>query len=215
MVKKIRKKGARRVRPGRGRQTPGRGGGLPAHGQKTRWLKGLSGGWRRAWQVVVDPGTDNTVGRLKERYTWAADKYELSANEVTPVGACIITFDFKPVPKHAGGGGHDIQVRAKGYYSGNHASPSLPKFQIYDHVGTDWEDITGMVFSSGGTEYEQLEGRVPFDAKYFDGDNNVRVRIFHPNVAGNTSHEFHVNQVGLGTYGTTTTTSTTSTTTTV
>lgn len=189
-----------------------------AHGQKTRWLKqGVRPGWRHAWQVVVDPGNPINQGeRLAERYTWGYSKYELFAKEVGPVGACVITFDFKPVPKHAGGGGHDIQVTCRGYYSGNHATPSLPKFQIYDYVGTDWEDITGMVFTSGGSEYELLEGRVPFDAKYFEaGTNNVRVRIFHPNVAGNTSHEFHINHVTLGTYGTTTTTtSTTSSTTT-
>ena len=186
-----------------------------AHGQKTRWLKdSMKPNWRYAWQVVVDPGTPQNQGeRLAERYTWQYNKYELLANEVAPVGACIITFDFKPVPKHAGGGGHDIQVMCMGYYSGNHASPSLPKFQIYDYIGTDWEDITDMVFSSGGSDYEYLEGRALFDAKYFQaGTDNVRVRIFHPNVAGNVNHEFHINHVGLGTYGTTSTTSTTTTT---
>ena len=86
-----------------------------AHGQKTRWLKdSMKPNWRYAWQVVVDPGTPQNQGeRLAERYTWQYNKYELLANEVAPVGACIITFDFKPVPKHAGGGGHDNLLMAE------------------------------------------------------------------------------------------------------
>ena len=188
---------------------------MVAHGQKTRWLKGIKPGWRTAWQVVVDPGDPQNQGeRLAERYTWQYGKYELFAKEVAGVGACVITFDFKPVPKHAGGGGHDLHVFCHGYYSGNHATGHAPKFQIYDHVGTDWEDITGMVFTVSQSAYEYLEGRVPFNAKYWDASNNVRIRILHPVVGGNPVHEFHINQVGLGMYGTTSTTSTTSSTTT-
>jgi hypothetical protein len=163
----------------------------------------------------VDPGDpQNTGERLAERYTWQEGKYELFAKEVAGVGACVITFDFKGVPKHAGGGGHDLHVSCYGYYSGNHAAPQAPKFQIYDYVGTDWEDITGMVFQTGQSGYERLEGRVPYDAKYWGTGNNVRIRILHPVIGGNPLHEFHINHVGLGTYGTTSTTSTTTSTTT-
>jgi hypothetical protein len=187
------------------------------HGQKTRWLKqGVRPGWRHAWQVVVDPGTPINQGeRLAERYTWGYGKYELFAKEVAGVGACVITFDFKPVPKHAGGGGHDLHVWSRAYYSGNHAAGHAPKYQIYDYNATGWVDIAGMVLSIDGSDYEYLEGRVPFSADYFeDGTDNVRIRILHPVVGGNPVHEFHVNEVGLGTYGTTSTTSTTSSTTT-
>lgn len=191
---------------------------MAKHGQKTRILKGsMRPSWRHAWQVVVDLGTDNTTGRLKERYTWQYNKYELHYNEVAGVGAGVLILDFKPVPKHAGGGGHDIKLTCRGYYTGNHAAPQAPHFQIYDNNLVDWTDIAGMVFSTGGSGYELLEGRVPFNADYWDGDNNVRIRIAHPVVGGNPTHEFHINHVTLGMYGTTTTstTSTSSTTTTV
>lgn len=161
--------------------------------------------------MVVDPGTDNNSGeRLGERYTWERDKYELWANEVAGVGACVITFDFKPVPKI----GNDLRVTCNGYYTGNHASPQAPKFQVYDQVGTDWEDITGMLFSTGGSEYELLEGVIPYDTKYFGTGDNVRIRILHPVIGGNPTHEFHINEVKLGTMPVTTTTSTSTTSTT-
>ena len=212
MVKKISKKGPRRLSPPRGVQSPGHGGrrGV-AHGQKTRWLHGLSGGWRRAWRAVIDPGTPiNQDERLAERYTWSRDKYELFFKEVAGVGAAVLTMDFKPVPDR----GHDLYVEVWGYYSGNHAAGHAPKWQIYDNNLTDWVDIAGMVFATEATGYERLEGRVPYSADYFDGDNNVKLQLLHPVVGGNPLHEFHINMVGLGTYGTTTTTTSTSTTTT-
>ena len=215
MVKKIRKKGARRLRAPRGVQTPGRGGGGP-HGQKTRWLKGLRPGWRVPVDgVTITIGTQQHVGRLSERYAWAADKYEEFITEVTGLGAVELRYLFKGVPNHAGGGGHDIGVTVNGYYSGNHSSGHAPKWQIYDWVGTGWDDITGMVFATGGSEYEKLVGRVPYASKYFEaGTDNVQVRLLHPVVGGNEQHEVHVNQINLAVHGTTTTTTTTSTTTT-
>jgi len=166
-------------------------------------------GWRAAWQVVVDPGTDNNGSeRLGDRYTWHHDKYELSASEVVDVGACIITFDFAPVPK-----GMDIILSAWLYYSGDHDAPAAPKFQIYDYDGTSWIDITGMVLSTGGAGYEYLEGRVTSNGNLYQADtDNIRVRVFHPAVAGDITHEIHVNMVRLGTVASTTTTTTTTST---
>lgn len=190
---------------------------MAKHGQKTRWLKGrMRPNWRYAAAVTVDPGTPINQGeRLAERYTWQHDKYELFFKEVAGVGAAVLTMDFVGVPKHAGGGGHDIQVTCLGYYSGNHSAGHAPKWQIYDWIGTSWVDIAGMVFATGRSAYELLEGRVPFNADYFEaGTNKVRLQMLHPVVGGNPLHEFHINHVTLGTYGTTTTTSTTSSTTT-
>ena len=186
---------------------------MPAHGQKTRHLD-RPPSWRRPWQVVVDPGTDNSTGRLKEKYTWFRDKYWLRCNEVAPVGAIIVTFDFKPVPKSTWKTiKSPIELWFVGYYTGNHATPSAPKLQIYDHLGTDWEDIAGGVLTTGASAEEFINVTIPQEDKYWEaGTNNVRIRIFHPNVAGNVTHELHINHLGLGVGSVTTTTSTTSTT---
>jgi len=185
---------------------------MAAHGQKTRLLD-RPPSWRRAWQVVVDPGTDNSTGRLKEKYTWFRDKWELFANEVAGLGAVVITFDFKPVPKMTWKTMKcPLIINFIGYYTGNHATPQGPTFQIYDHVGTDWEEVPDGILDVGRTTEEFKTMYVPFDDKYFDADNNVRLRILHPVVGGNPLHELHVNHVGLAIGGVTTTTTTTSTT---
>jgi len=168
-----------------------------AHGQKTRRLKGTNLGWRGAWQVVVDPGTDNNSSeRLGDRYTWHHDKYELSANEVAAEGACVITFDFRPVPK-----GLDLVISVWAYYTGDHDAPAAPKFQIYDYDATSWVDIATMVLSTEGTGYEYLEGTVPANDDVYETDtDNIRVRLLHPVVAGDTDHMLHVNMVRLSNF---------------
>lgn len=170
---------------------------VTAHGQKTRRLKMPNVGWRGAWQVVVSPGTDNNSGeRLGDRYTWHRDKYELSANEVVDVGACIITADFKPVPK-----GLALLVSSWAYYTGDHDAPAAPKFQIYNYDTPGWVDIASMVLSAGGTGYEYVEGVVSADDNLYEADtDNVRVRLFHPAVAGDITHEIHVGMIRLANY---------------
>jgi hypothetical protein len=164
--------------------------------------------------VVVDPGTDNSVGRLKEKYTWFRDKYWLRCNEVAPVGAIIVTFDFKPVPKLTWKTMlNPLVVNFIGYYTGTHATPSAPKLQIYDHIGTDWEDVPGGVLDTERSAEEWITATIPQADKYWAAaDDNVRIRVFHPNVAGMAEHELNINHVGLAIGGVTTTTSTTSTT---
>ena len=187
-----------------------------AHGQKTRWLD-RPPSWRRAWQVVVDPGTDNNSGeRLGDKYTWFRDKYNLSANEIAENPALAITFDFKPVPELSYKSiKNDLQIEFYGYYSGNHAAPHAPKFQIYDN-GTTWVDSTDGALTLAQTAIERILMTVAQkDGDWWDADGNVRIRILHPPVIGNVTHETCVNHLGLTLAGvtTTTTTSTTSTTT--
>lgn len=181
-----------------------------SHGQKTRWLK-RPGTWREAWQVVVSPGTDNNSSeRYGEKYTWWRDKYALRVNEVVDVGAAIITFDFKPVPKT-----HNLKIIFIGWYTGTH---SAPKIQVYDYNLTQWVDVVGGALTTERTAEEKLLLKLGSNGNYWEaGTDNVRIRIFHPDVAGNTSHEFRIGQLSLDQrwgFSTTTTTTTTSTTTT-
>ena len=183
-----------------------------AHGQKQRLLGNREGSWRYAWQVVVDPGTDNnSAEREGSKYTWFTDKWSLFINEVVTVGAAIITFDFKPVPK-----GNRLSIRFVGYYTGNH---SAPKLQIYDYIATGWVDLTDGALSLSQSGDQILIVEAAGDGDWWEAEtDNVRIRVFHPNVGGDTSHEFHVNELSLAqmqvSTTTTTTTSTTSTTTT-
>lgn len=186
----------------------------PAHGQKQRLLGNREGSWRYAWQVVVDPGTDNnSAEREGNKYTWFTDKWSLFVNEVAGVGAAVITFDFKPVPRGK------LRVRLVGFYTGNHATPQAPHLQIYNNDITDWDDISGSAFTTGGGADEIIEVDVDYNEDYWAaGTDNVRIRIVHPVVGGNPTHEFHINELSLSQLGvtsttTTTTTSTTSTTT--
>lgn len=193
---------------------------MPAHGQKTRLLD-RPGGWRRAWQVVVDPGTGlNTDERLSRKYTWNRNKWELRVAEVVDVGAAIITFDFKPVPKLTTKTmQNDLTILFAGYYTGDHAAPHAPKLQIYDYIAVGWVDLTGGALTAGRSVEELLVLTAPGSGDWWEaGTNNVRVRILHAPVAGDTTHRLVVNHMGLATAGifttTTSTTSTTSTTTT-
>jgi hypothetical protein len=189
-----------------------------AHGQKQRLLGNREGSWRYAWQVVVDPGTDNnSAEREGGKYTWFTDKWSLFVNEVAPVGAAIITFDFTPVPR-----GNRLKIRFVGYYTGNHASPQAPRLEIYDYNLTSWVALSGGALTIGNDADEIIEVEAAGDGDWWEhatDPSNVRIRIFHPAVAGNTSHEFHINELSLAqmqvSTTTTTTTTTTSTTTTV
>lgn len=184
-----------------------------AHGQKTRWLKSIGGGWQTAWQVVVDPGTDNNSSeRLGNRYTWARDKYWLKTNEVAGVGAVVITFDYRGVPT-----GRTLLVEFYGFYTGNHGAPNAPRLEAYDWTLTSWVPITGMELQQGQSTDEHLLGHLrPADGDWWGGtgNNNVRIRIAHPVIGGNLLHELHVNQLTIRRPGVSTTTSTTTTTTT-
>ena len=188
---------------------------MPAHGQKTRHLN-RPPSWRRAWSVVVDPGTDlNSSERLGNKYTWFHDKYQLRTEEVVDNPPLTITFQFKPVPKLKNGGvRNDIIIEFFGYYSGAHASPHAPKFQIYDN-DTTWVDITDGALTLGqSVEEHKLMTVKQADGNWWDGNDNIQIRILHPPVNGNTAHKLNVNHVGLYFAGITTTTSTTTTTTT-
>ena len=188
---------------------------MPAHGQKTRHLD-RPPSWRRP-DVTVDIGTwNNEDERLSEKYVWFRDKYWMHLNEVAGVGAVKLTFDFVGVPKAKHKTIHrPINIAFIGYYTGNHATPQAPKFQIYDWIATDWTDITGMVLSTGQSAEEWLSGVVSGDGDWWEaGTNTVRLQLLHPVVGGNPTHELHINHVGLAIGGVTTTTSTTSTTTT-
>jgi hypothetical protein len=163
--------------------------------------------------VVVDPGTDLSTGRLKEKYTWFRDKYWLRTVEVVDNPPLAVTFDFKPVPKLTWKTmKNPLVVNFIGYYSGNHASPHAPRIEIYDHVGTDWEAVAGGTLSLGRSSEEWITVSLPFADKYWDSDNNVRIRVYHPPVAGTVTHELNINHLGLAIGGVTTTTSTTTTT---
>ena len=184
-----------------------------AHGQKQRLLGNREGSWRYAWQVVVDPGTDNnSAEREGSKYTWFTDKWSLFINEVAPVGAAIITFDFKPVPK-----GNRLKIRFVGYYTGTHAAPQAPRLEIYDYNAVGWVALSGGALTTENDADEIIEVEAAGDGDWWETDtDNVRVRLFHPNVAGMVSHEFHVNELSLAQMqvSTTTTTSTTTTSTT-
>jgi len=186
---------------------------LRAHGQKQRVLGNREGSWRYAWQVVVDPGTEqNADERDYAKYTWFTDKWSLFAKEVAGVGAAVITFDFKPVPK-----GNRLRIRFVGYYTGNHSTPQAPRLEIYDYVATDWVALTDGGLTTGASADEIIEVEAAADGDWWEtSTDNVRIRILHPVVGGNPLHEFHVNELSLMQLpvSTTTTTSTTTSTTT-
>ena len=180
-----------------------------AHGQKQRLLGNREGSWRYAWQIVVDPGNEqNADEREYNKYTWFTDKWSLFAKEVAGVGACVITFDFKPVPRGK------IRIRFVGHYTGNHATPQAPRLEIYDNNATDWDAISGGELATSNDADEIIEVDVDYNEDYWDGDDNVRIRIEHPVVGGNPLHEFHVNELSISQLGVTSTTTTTTTTTT-
>jgi hypothetical protein len=186
-----------------------------AHGQKQRQLGNREGGWRYAWQVVVDPGTeDNSGEREYAKYTWFTDKWSMHAREVTGVGAVVITADFKPVPK-----GNRLKVRFVGYYTGNHGAPNNPRIEMYDYNATDWVALTGGELSQSMSADEIIECEAAGDGDWWEAStDNVRVRVIHPVIGGNVMHELHVNELSLAQMQvstTTTTSTTTSTTTTV
>lgn len=188
-----------------------------AHGQKQRLLGNRAGGWRYAWQVVTDPGTeDNSNERDFAKYTWFTDKWSHAGREEAATPPLTITFDFTPVPR-----GNRLRIRFVGYYTGNHASPHKPRLEIYDYNGTSWVALTGGELALTNTADEIIEVEAAADGDWWEhatDPSNVRVRVFHPSVAGNTTHQICVNELSLmqlPVSTTTTTTSTTSTTTTV
>lgn len=189
-----------------------------AHGQKQRLLGNREGSWRYAWQVVVDPGTeDNSDERDYSKYTWFTDKWCMKTREVTGPPPLAVTFDFTPVPR-----GNRLRIRFVGYYSGNHQTPHNPRLEIYDYIGTSWVALTGGELTLGADADEIIEAEAAADGDWWEhatDPSNVRVRVYHPNVAGNVNHELHVNELSLMNLPvsttTTTTTTTSSTTTTV
>jgi len=182
----------------------------PAHGQKQRLLGNREGSWRYAWQVVVDPGTDNNSSeREGEKYTWFTDKWSLHVNEVTDVGAAVITFDFKPVPK-----GNRLRARFVGYYTGNHGTPNAPRIEAYDYNLTDWVAVSGGALSQQQSADEIIDVELAGDGDWWaSGTDNVRLRVAHPDIGGNENHEFFINELSLMQLPVSTTTTTTTTTT--
>lgn len=183
---------------------------MAAHGQRTRQLK-RPGTWREPISVTLVAGTVPCLsdGRLGWKYANRLDKYTMDMIETTDNPPLSVEFEFAGVPNS-----HDLKVFLRGWYTGNHATPHAPRIEIYDWVGTGWDDA-GAVFSIGQSAEELAWGTVlKTDAKYWSG-GKVKLRVQHPPIAGNVSHQLHLRQIGLDQHHfTTTTTSTTTTTTT-
>jgi len=186
---------------------------MPAHGQKTRLLK-RPAAWHEPEDVSIEVGTgDNWNERFGNRYAWRRDKYIMRTRELAENPSLELRFEFKGAPDT-----HDLKLFVIGWYTGTHISPHAPRLELYDWVGTGW-DNTGVSFQASQSAEEKLEYTIQIsDSKYWQsGTNNIRCRLLHPPVVGNVTHELNICQVGLLPHyftTTTTTTSTTSTTTT-